>query len=204
MEDWRGVRCAHLPPPPRIRLRTRELTMDQGVGTLRRVVTTHDVDGNAVIMRDDQTPTKVVREQTGIVAHWVWTTASAPASIDGTEDASTTMRGLSPPPTGSIFRVVDFPPTPVGSLSHETISASLGLSADHGKRRPPRHPLMHATESVDYAIILHGNIEMMLDKEVVFLKAGDVVVQQATNHAWINRGPGICRIAFVLLGSKPL
>ena len=62
---------------------------------------------------------------------------------------------------------------------------------------------MHATETIDYALIMSGQIDMMLDGETVTLKAGDVVVQQATNHAWINHGPDICRIAFVLIDSQP-
>jgi hypothetical protein len=65
---------------------------------------------------------------------------------------------------------------------------------------PVKHPLMHRTRTVDYAIIMAGEIDMMLDDAVVHVKAGDVVVQQATNHAWINRGKEPCRIVFVLTG----
>ena len=64
---------------------------------------------------------------------------------------------------------------------------------------PVKHPLMHRTRTVDYAIIMAGEIDMMLDDAVVHVKAGDVVIQQATNHAWINRGEGPCRIVFVLI-----
>jgi mannose-6-phosphate isomerase-like protein (cupin superfamily) len=171
----------------------------------RRVVTGHSADGRAVVLFDDRTPNKVSRAETGIVAHWVWTTDAAPSDVHGTDDTSAPRRGLTPAPGGSIFRIVDFPPTPRDDegLDHATISESLGLHADAGKRAAPRHPLMHATETVDYAIILAGAIEMMLDDEIVSLSAGDVVVQQATNHAWINPGPDVCRIAFVLIDAKP-
>jgi len=67
---------------------------------------------------------------------------------------------------------------------------------------PPRHPMMHRTRSVDYAIIMSGEIDMLLDEGEVHLKAGDVVVQQATNHAWVNRGKEICRVAFILMDSQ--
>ena len=70
------------------------------------------------------------------------------------------------------------------------------------KGRPPKHPLMHRTRTVDYALILSGEIDLMLDDSEMHLKAGDVVVQQATNHAWINRGKEPCRIAFILVDSE--
>ena len=70
------------------------------------------------------------------------------------------------------------------------------------KGRPPKHPAMHRTRTIDYAIILSGEIDMMLDESTLHFKAGDVVVQQATNHAWINRGKVPCRIAFVLIDSE--
>lgn len=67
---------------------------------------------------------------------------------------------------------------------------------------PVKHPLMHRTRSLDYAVVLSGEIDMMLDDSLVHLKPGDVVVQQATNHGWINRGTQPCRILFVLMDSK--
>ena len=69
---------------------------------------------------------------------------------------------------------------------------------------PPRHPLMHRTKTVDYIIVMSGEIDMLLDDSEVHLKAGDVMVQQGTNHAWVNRGTEVCRIAFVLVDAKPL
>ena len=81
------------------------------------------------------------------------------------------------------------------------------LQKSVGDRAPMRgvpvtHPLMHRTRSVDYAVILSGEIDMTLDDAVVHLRPGDVVVQQATNHAWINRGTQPCRILFVLMDAK--
>ncbi len=75
---------------------------------------------------------------------------------------------------------------------------------DHApaKGLPPRHPMMHRTRSVDYAIIMAGEIDMLMDEGEVHLKAGDVVVQQATNHAWVNRSGKPCRVAFILMDSR--
>ncbi len=178
--------------------------MPDNVPPPRRVVTGHTPDGKAIVLFDDQAPNKASRPDTGITAHWIWTTDSAPANIHVTADASTPRRGLAPAPQGSIFRIVDFPPTPAGENGdHGAFAKQLGLHDASGKRRPPTHPQMHATETIDYAIVLQGEIDMMLDEETVSLKAGDVIVQQATNHAWINHGPGVCRVAFVLIDSRP-
>jgi mannose-6-phosphate isomerase-like protein (cupin superfamily) len=173
---------------------------------LRRVVTGHDETGKATVLFDDDVPNKITRPETGIVANWIWISASSPADIDVKTDTSAVRRGLNPPPGGSIFRIVDFPPASGndGSLDHHTISSSLGLDQSSSKRRPATHPMMHFTETLDYALIMSGEIDMMLDDSTVHLKAGDVVVQQATNHAWINRGSVPCRVAFVLIDAKPL
>ena len=173
---------------------------------LRRIVTGHAPDGKAVAVFDDATPQKVTRADTGIVAHWVWSTDSSPANIAVTQDASAVRRGLAPPPNGSIFRVVDFPPISrdVAAQDHGQLARDLGLHSAPGKRRPSSHPFMHFTETIDYAIIISGKIDMVLDDKTYALEPGDVVVQQATNHAWVNHGPDACRIAFVLIDAKPL
>jgi uncharacterized cupin superfamily protein len=77
-----------------------------------------------------------------------------------------------------------------------------GITNAPAKGIPVTHPLVHRTRSLDYAVILSGAIDMMLDDASVHLKQGDVIVQQATNHAWINRGKQPCRILFVLMDSK--
>lgn len=78
----------------------------------------------------------------------------------------------------------------------------VGAANTPAKGLPPRHSMMHRTRSLDYAIVLSGEIDMLLDDGEVHLKAGDVLVQQATNHAWVNRSKEICRIAFILMGSE--
>jgi uncharacterized cupin superfamily protein len=86
------------------------------------------------------------------------------------------------------------------------MNTMMKVVGDHAPAKgvPVRHPMMHRTRSLDYAIIMSGEIDMLLDDGEVHLKAGDVVVQQATNHAWVNRGKEVCRIAFILMdGQEP-
>ena len=86
------------------------------------------------------------------------------------------------------------------------VNTMMKVVGDHAPANgaPVRHPMMHRTRSLDYAIIMSGEIDMLLDDGEVYLKAGDVVVQQATNHAWVNRGKEVCRIAFILMdGQEP-
>jgi quercetin dioxygenase-like cupin family protein len=87
------------------------------------------------------------------------------------------------------------------NLDPASMHASLGQGAPK-RGRPPRHPAMHRTRTVDYAIVMAGEIDMLLDDSEIHLKAGDVLVQQGTNHAWVNRGTEPCRIAFVLIDAK--
>ena len=179
--------------------------MTAQIKPLRRIVTGHAPDGRAVAIFNDATPQKVTRADTGIVAHWVWSTDSSPANIAVVEDASAVRRGLAPPPNGSIFRVVDFPPVERDGAAQDPgqLARDLGLHSTPGKRRPPSHPFMHFTETIDYAIVIAGTIDMVLDDETHTMGPGDVVVQQATNHAWVNHGSEVCRIAFVLIDANP-
>ncbi|HSP48657.1 MAG TPA: cupin domain-containing protein, partial [Pseudolabrys sp.] len=106
---------------------------------------------------------------------------------------------LTPPKNGTLFRIVDFVPTTqaIEQMPVDTMMKVAGVDAPK-KGLPPRHSMMHRTRTVDYAIVMSGEIDMLLDEGEVHLKAGDVVVQQATNHAWVNRGKEICRVAFIL------
>jgi mannose-6-phosphate isomerase-like protein (cupin superfamily) len=163
---------------------------------VRRVVTGHR-DGKAVVLYDSAAPNQKLRQASGLVSTLIWVTDEIPADISGSADRAAREIGVPPPPNGSIFRVVDFPPEKA-PRSREAILAEMGVR-DHGEAR---HPGMHRTRSVDYAIVLEGEIDMLLDEGEVHLKAGDVLVQQGTNHAWVNRGSASCRIAFVLIDAR--
>jgi mannose-6-phosphate isomerase-like protein (cupin superfamily) len=168
---------------------------------IRRVVTKLDEAGKAVVMFDGAVALKSFRSPNP--AGDMWVTQSYPADFSTTEDRGTVKVGLTPPKNGTLFRIVDFVPTTekIEKLPIDTMMKVAGADAP-ARGLPPRHSMMHRTRTVDYALILSGEIDMLLDEGEVHLKAGDVVVQQATNHAWVNRGKEPCRVAFILMDSK--
>ena len=167
---------------------------------IRRVVTTHDVAGKAIVGIDGPaTNVKVRQASGGLVSTLLWVTDEIPARISGLSDRADREIGVAPPARGSVFRIVDFPPTAdAASLDNDAVTREMGISRS-GAKPAGRHPLMHRTRSIDYAIVMSGEIDMLLDDTEVHLRAGDVMVQQGTNHAWVNRGNETCRIAFVLI-----
>jgi mannose-6-phosphate isomerase-like protein (cupin superfamily) len=167
---------------------------------VRRVVTVVDDDGKAVVLLDGDNPHKMVRPNRSSVSRMLWMTDRSPAAMSGTADRAAVKVGIAPPAGGSIFRIVEFPPITPEIESLDPNHMQSGLAAHAPKRGlPPRHPLMHRTRTVDYAIVMEGEIDMLLDDSEIHLEAGDVLIQQGTNHAWVNRGTEPCRIAFVLI-----
>ena len=144
---------------------------------VRRVVTGHDASGRAFV-KIDEVSKNVISNRPGASAAVIWTTDSIPADNSGDADAAQKKVGTTLP-GGTVFRVVEFSP---------------GVS-----------PRVHRTDSIDYAVILSGEIDMELEKGTeVHLKAGDVLVQRGTVHNWINRGKVPCVIAFSLIDAKPV
>jgi mannose-6-phosphate isomerase-like protein (cupin superfamily) len=173
---------------------------------IRRVVTGHDGTGKAIVLRDELAPNVRSRALSGTTSTLVWTTAGAPAPY-ANDDRSLVEIGTAPLPSGTLLRIVEFPAYDAAreALDPAAFAVELGVGHhDHGKRRHPTHPFMHATDSVDYAIVLEGEIDMLLDDSEVHLGTGDVLIQQGTNHAWINRGDRPCRVAFVLIDAEKL
>jgi len=169
----------------------------------RRVVTGHDPDGRSIVLVDGAAPNAKIRKATGLTSTLVWVTDEAPADISGVADRAERDIGVAPPLRGSIFRVVDFPPaSEVGTIDNEAMTREMGIVHRDSEAMPPRHAGMHRTRSVDYAVVISGEIDMLLDDSEVHLRAGDVLVQQGTNHAWLNRGRENCRIAFVLIDAE--
>jgi mannose-6-phosphate isomerase-like protein (cupin superfamily) len=170
---------------------------------IRRVVTTLDDSGKAVVLFDGDNPHKRVRPQRNTVSRLVWTTAETPADIASKEDKGRSHEGVAPVRGGSVFRIIDMPPTP-REVEELPVDYHQSQHSDSTPKRglPPRHPLMHRTRTVDYAIVMQGEITMLLDDSEITLKAGDVLVQQGTNHAWVNRGTEPARIAFVLIDAQ--
>jgi mannose-6-phosphate isomerase-like protein (cupin superfamily) len=168
---------------------------------IRRIVTGHDANGTAIIARDGIAENIRVRAANGLTSTLLWTEDATPSDNSGDDDRGAREIGVAPPDGGSVFRIVEFTPDD-DSVSNEAMKKELGLDPDSGG--PVRHPGMHRTRSVDYAIVISGEIDMLVDDDEVHLTAGDVIVQRGTNHAWANRGTENCRIAFVLIDAQEL
>jgi len=143
---------------------------------IRRVVTGHDQNGRALVSIDEISK-NLVSGRPGQMGCVVWTTEGFPVDNTGTDDAGLRKSGTTLK-NGTVFRVVEFGP---------------GVS-----------PRNHRTDSLDYAVVISGEIDMQLDDSTVTLKAGDVLVQRGTIHNWINKTDKPCVIAFVLIDAKPV
>ena len=143
---------------------------------VRRVVTGHDAKGRAVV-KIDEVSKNITSNRPGASACVVWTTESFP--VNNTGDADEGLRKVGTTlKNGTVFRVIEFAP---------------GVA-----------PRNHRTDSIDYAVVVSGEIDMEVDDAVVHLKAGDVLVQRGTIHNWVNRGTQPCVMAFILIDAKPV
>jgi quercetin dioxygenase-like cupin family protein len=176
---------------------------------VRRVVTGHDKDGMAVVVSDGPAPFVHVNP---IDPEWystdIWRTGETPARIvEAAEEPTLGPRRQMPDKRGTVLRINHFPPeseavrrmTPEDS---RRAFAALGNEKAATFGKGGRHPLMHRTETIDYAIVLSGEITMVMDDQDVLLKAGDILVQCGTNHAWVNRSDAPCMVAFVLVDGE--
>jgi mannose-6-phosphate isomerase-like protein (cupin superfamily) len=173
--------------------------------SIRRVVTGKDATGKAIAMIDTVATSVLRREELGVTNTLLWVTDSTPADLSNQEDAANKKIGVVAPPGGTIFRVVEFVPENEVKADDETrlrIMQGIGLAPEGDPRGKPRNPTMHRTKTIDYALILSGEIDMLLDDSEIHLKAGDVVIQRGTNHAWVNRGNQPCQVAFIMVDAK--
>jgi hypothetical protein len=181
---------------------------DNGLPAIRRIVTGHDAQGRAVVASDGPLPTVVeIAAVPGTVFHEVWSTASSPAPVDNGPDPTLGPLMLPPPPLGTRIRFVDIPPdTPEllarGAASAQAAFAQIGDAAASTAQAHSPHPLMHRTESVDYGVVIAGELTLVLDDSERVLGPGSVVVQRGINHAWANRSGQPCRMLFVLVGGR--
>jgi mannose-6-phosphate isomerase-like protein (cupin superfamily) len=179
-------------------------------GRVRRVVTGNDTLGRSYVVSDGPSPnTHRSASVPGFGAAQVWATPPGPVDNSGEFDPASADAEIPmhPPLGGTIFRVADFPPdsayTDVGK------EALFGEIGGHGARAgaaqsQSRHFWFHKTDSIDYGIVLEGEVWLLLDDDELLLKAGDVVVQRGTSHSWANRSDKPCRMAFVLIGAPPV
>ncbi len=172
---------------------------------VRRIVTGNDGEGRSAIVEDGPPPAVItVPERPGYVVSNVWVTGETPAAI-GRADASTAHRGILPPGNGTILRVIDYPPEPETREQFEAMARATFRALYPDVAHDPgaaAHAGMHKTETVDYAIILAGEITAVMDDGETLMRAGDILIQRGTNHAWANRSGKPCRIAFVLIDGE--
>jgi mannose-6-phosphate isomerase-like protein (cupin superfamily) len=176
---------------------------------VRRVVTGHDENGKAIVISDGPAPFVHVN---AVNPEWystdIWRTGETPARIvPVAEEPTLGPRRQMPQKRGTVLRINHFPPESedVRQMDPEASRrafAALGNEKAATFGKGGRHPLMHRTETIDYAIVLSGEITMVMDDRDVDLKAGDVLVQCGTNHAWSNRSNAPCVVAFVLLDGE--
>ena len=143
---------------------------------VRRVVTGHDENGRAIVT-SDALMDNVITMKSGHQGCLMWVTEETPCSVDGDDDPAQQVRGIAPPPLGSVLRILEV--------------------------MPGKPAFMHRTDSIDYALVLEGECVMLLDEgEEVSLSAGDILIQRGTWHGWTNRSDKPCRLAFILIGAQ--
>ena len=168
---------------------------------IRRIVTGHSDDGASCIVEDGPSPHRRVREATGLVVTDLWRTTAAPATPTPHDDGCSGPYELAPPRGGTVVRVVEFPPDRnwLGRVGVDDLRFEGDESAREAFTGNAARPDMHRTSSVDYAIVLDGEIVAVLERDETTMHPGDVLVQCATVHAWSNRTDRPCSVAFVLV-----
>ena len=172
---------------------------------VRRVLTGHDAEGRSTFIADGHAPNvKEMASMPGLALTDLWETGSAPASNAGDEDAAARPVRLEPPQNGTILRIVEFPPDSAWRESADAKAAFKSIGAGHAKDHASSDPMMHKTSTVDYIIVLKGEIHAVMERGETLLRAGDILVQRGTNHSWSVRGNEPCIVAAVLVSARPV
>jgi mannose-6-phosphate isomerase-like protein (cupin superfamily) len=176
---------------------------------IRRVVTGHNAEGRSCFIMDGAPPHVYSRSPGSSIVTELWETRSAPAANTGDEDPTARPFRLPPPNNGTVFRIIVYPPDTERLAALQREHEAQGSEDVSGRasamdRSGARHPGFHKTNSVDYAIVLSGEIYAMMDEGETLLRQGDVLVQRGTNHAWSNRSELPAVVALVLVDAKPI
>lgn len=170
---------------------------------MRRVVTGHDEEGKSIVVLDGP-PAKSIGEDVGGLFE-LWNTDGNLINTKDRIDRADDEILLSPPKNGSKFRYFQINPTPEGVpmdvLQNMAADAFEKIGASHHRIDTSKHPAMHKTDTIDYIILLEGDVTLILDKEEIVIKPHDVVVQRGTNHAWVNNGNNPALLIAVLIDS---
>jgi hypothetical protein len=172
---------------------------------VRRVLTGHDAQGRSSFIADGEGQNvKEMASMPGLALTDLWETGGAPASNAGDQDAAARPVRLEPPKNGTILRIVEFPPDSAWRDRADGKAAFKSIGAGHAQDASSADPMMHRTSTVDYIIVLKGEIYAIMETGEKLLRAGDILVQRGTNHSWSVRGSEPCIVAAVLVNAKPL
>lgn len=167
------------------------------VRSVRRIVTGTDANGKSRIVQDGPAANISRVGNSGLVGYVLWATGDGAAPGD---DPASEGHGFGfHSGNGTILRISDFPPDEAYDQDMVRNFLDENRVRDTGS---PRHFWFHKTPTLDYAIVLEGEIYAMLDEGETLMRAGDVLIQRATNHAWSNRSGKMCRMAFVLIAEE--
>ena len=170
---------------------------------MRRIITGHNQEGRSIITLDGP-PARSIGEDVGGLFE-IWNTDGDAIDTTDSIDRADNDIVLSPPNNGSKFRYFQINPTPEGvsiELMQEIAAAAFErIGAAHHRIDTSKHPAMHKTDTIDYIILLKGDVTLILDEEEVRLEPHDVVVQRGTNHAWVNNGTEPALLIAVLIDS---
>lgn len=172
---------------------------------IRRVVTGHDAAGRSVIIVDE-TMTRDMGHvltppgQDNVRLSDVWIAKSVPAPLAGNADTVEGKVTLEPPRGGAVFRTVELPPD--SERNYDSMRKYFEQMGAHGRLGGGKHPAMHKTATLDFLVVIEGEVWMILDEGEVHLKAGDCIVQRATMHAWSNRSDKPCILAGILIDGQ--
>jgi mannose-6-phosphate isomerase-like protein (cupin superfamily) len=175
------------------------------VWSVRRVVTGHDKNGKSCFLMDGSASNvKEMESMPGLALTDLWETAGAPANNRGDADAAARPVRLEPPRNGTILRIVEFPPDSHWRANADAAAAFASIGAGHAKDKANADPMMHKTATVDYIIVLKGEIHAIMETGEKLLRAGDILIQRGTNHSWSVRGQEPCIVTAVLVGAEPI
>jgi hypothetical protein len=171
----------------------------------RRIVTGIDTAGRSCIVEDGVSPAmQLMPGREGYRNNNLWRTLASPAPV-GAADSVLEHRGVLPPPRGTVLRVIDIPPESAdpAEARRQTAEVFAAMFPDaHHDAGHVRHPGMHVTDTIDYAILLQGELVAILEEGETLMRAGDILIQRGTRHAWANRSRAVARIAFILIDGE--
>jgi hypothetical protein len=171
----------------------------------RRIVTGFDAAGRSCIIEDGVSPAmQLMPGRAGYRNSNIWRTLESPAPVSA-PDSILEHRGVLPPRRGTVLRVIDIPPESRDPTEarRQTQAVFAAMFADaHHEADHARHPGMHTTDTIDYAILLQGELVAILEEGETLMRAGDILIQRGTHHAWANRSESIARIAFILIDGE--